>query len=91
VSAWITGRHRDTFRVRSPGSEYLVNRERSVAFAADAELRCVFRPESRGPASSLLLNPPVNQVTLAGIDNSFSDAMPQTLIRDPEELLTPPS
>jgi hypothetical protein len=27
----------DTFRMRSRGSEYLVNRERSVSFAADAE------------------------------------------------------
>jgi hypothetical protein len=41
---------------RWSGSEYLFNRERPVEFAADAESRCGFRPESRGPACSLLLN-----------------------------------
>src|SRR5690349_10926764 len=56
ANAWTTCKRPHTFRVRSPGSEYLVNRERSVEFAADAESRCGFHPESRGPACSLLLN-----------------------------------
>src|SRR6516162_4366112 len=56
ANAWSTATHAGTFRVRSHGSEYLVNREWSAASAADAERRCGFRPKTRGSACGLLLN-----------------------------------
>ena len=48
---------RHTFRVRSGDSEYLVNREWLIAFAADAEQRCGLLPESRGPDNRLRVMP----------------------------------
>jgi len=56
ANAW---RHRHTsghFPREVYGREYLVNRERSAVFAADAERRCGFRPEIRESVCGLLLN-----------------------------------